>query len=653
MSSTISHGGANEDTAEEESNTESNSSQDNIRSDDESLNNKCMDDDAVPDDPSEHQEQVGAANETTPSDTTEQGNSGESPAGEDRSGSTLDPADNMNAEIAHDDSEQQHQQEDTAASQGDENSVEVAANIKEFLDKHEGWRICTAILKQETAGEPQGRPMILQAMKKSKQVELHSLKTESRNGQVGTVVGYSIGKDRFAVKVDDNDFALRAKNLRVVEPTDDDSSKDDAGTNQVPLSVDNLVEALFRPGMLFLGNIHIPGLTGQRQEYRLVVSSTSTEDEMGRPTGILARHKAYDDEQFVWIKVDKSNPDADDMKLSIRYADGETQCNGTWNMEKAQFEGTVRQLLPTEDGGSIYYAQDQVTHTFTLSPTTSLYPNGIASSHDTEHGGDADDDGTRERRWEQDLVSPATKSIAELRHEADQLSFELVHQFRNVSSCLGAFTMDRIQGVLFNIVDQLMTQTAWRELLVADSLSAEKSCASLRRWAELLDSLSFVSVEERTDILASLQEKGVTRAFAHKESDELKEGARDLFEAWRVFSAITRSNNRPDAEDMTRILVMCTRLERNFTRFDEALRRAEVRLTDAAIRRWMVSQSNQTGDRDESLCTICHVELEEEEADDDSNILCLPCSHSFHDDCLREWLHHHSQCPVCRLELQS
>jgi E3 ubiquitin-protein ligase RNF115/126 len=30
----------------------------------------------------------------------------------------------------------------------------------------------------------------------------------------------------------------------------------------------------------------------------------------------------------------------------------------------------------------------------------------------------------------------------------------------------------------------------------------------------------------------------------------------------------------------------------------------------------------------------------------------LPCSHRFHDECLREWLRHHSQCPVCRLELR-
>ena len=147
-------------------------------------------------------------------------------------------------------------------------------------------------------------------------------------------------------------------------------------TIPLPLSLDNLVNALFRKGMLFKGIISIPGLVGQRREYQLVVESSCVMDEMGRSAGILARHKAYDDEQYVFIQVDKSS----DCNLSIRFADGETQCNGTWNMEKGMFEGSVRQLIPTEDGGSIYYAQDKVTHTFTLAPTTAMYPNGIAAS---------------------------------------------------------------------------------------------------------------------------------------------------------------------------------------------------------------------------------------------------------------------------------
>jgi len=537
-------------------------------------------------------------------------------------------------------------------------TIEIANNnIQQFLAQHERWRTHVAILEKETTAA-EGRPNILAAMYNDKQVILHSLKTRERNGQIGKVVLFSSERDRFQVRVDSTLLYLRALNLDILEKVEKEVKKEQ-------MTSDKLVESLFRPGMLFVGTIQIPGLQGPpgRKEYQLCVDSCSTMDEMGQPTGILARHNAYDDEQFVWIQVEKEASD-DETFLSIRYADGETQCRGKWNCMRCQFEGTVRQLLPTEDGGSIYHTLDEVTHTFTLCPSTALYPNGIASILDTGEGGmkERKVDGEIKElhlRWEQDLQSDLTKSIAKHRRETYQFSLEVVDQFRQVSRSIDSWREhgheDSNSEEIQNLMLRLVIFVSWRDMLIAESLAAEKTCAKFRRWAHLLDSTSFASVEERTAILANLQDGKVTRTLAHAESDERKESSRDIFEAWATLSSLfSRSATRPNSEDMTRILIMCTRLDRNFARFDGALRRAQERLTDADIGQWIVPLPSRTdgGTGGETLCTICHVELEEEDIVGDGQVLCLPCSHSFHNDCLRKWLHHHSQCPVCRLELR-
>lgn len=49
-------------------------------------------------------------------------------------------------------------------------------------------------------------------------------------------------------------------------------------------------------------------------------------------------------------------------------------------------------------------------------------------------------------------------------------------------------------------------------------------------------------------------------------------------------------------------------------------------------------------------CSICTDAFENEESSNAPRV--LPCSHVFHQNCLSRWLENHSNCPVCRYELQ-
>ena len=51
----------------------------------------------------------------------------------------------------------------------------------------------------------------------------------------------------------------------------------------------------------------------------------------------------------------------------------------------------------------------------------------------------------------------------------------------------------------------------------------------------------------------------------------------------------------------------------------------------------------KTEDDNSTMCTIC-----QDEYQDDTDVLCLPCTHLFHETCIKSWLGKSTQCPNCR-----
>jgi hypothetical protein len=51
---------------------------------------------------------------------------------------------------------------------------------------------------------------------------------------------------------------------------------------------------------------------------------------------------------------------------------------------------------------------------------------------------------------------------------------------------------------------------------------------------------------------------------------------------------------------------------------------------------------------EEPSCSICLGEYEEGE-----DLVCLPCKHLYHEDCISSWCSNHIRCPLCNLDLES
>ena len=52
-------------------------------------------------------------------------------------------------------------------------------------------------------------------------------------------------------------------------------------------------------------------------------------------------------------------------------------------------------------------------------------------------------------------------------------------------------------------------------------------------------------------------------------------------------------------------------------------------------------------EEEEEQCAVCRVELEVGE-----EAATLPCRHSYHEECIRQWLERAKSCPVCNAELE-
>lgn len=60
------------------------------------------------------------------------------------------------------------------------------------------------------------------------------------------------------------------------------------------------------------------------------------------------------------------------------------------------------------------------------------------------------------------------------------------------------------------------------------------------------------------------------------------------------------------------------------------------------------SKAPHSKEEDEPHCSICLGEYEEGE-----NLVCLPCKHVYHEDCVSSWCSNHTRCPLCNFDLES
>ena len=54
-----------------------------------------------------------------------------------------------------------------------------------------------------------------------------------------------------------------------------------------------------------------------------------------------------------------------------------------------------------------------------------------------------------------------------------------------------------------------------------------------------------------------------------------------------------------------------------------------------------------SNDDDKTQCKICLTDF-----DDDDRLRALPCTHSFHQQCIDKWLETKAECPICKLQIQ-
>ncbi|XP_010315798.2 uncharacterized protein [Solanum lycopersicum] len=60
-----------------------------------------------------------------------------------------------------------------------------------------------------------------------------------------------------------------------------------------------------------------------------------------------------------------------------------------------------------------------------------------------------------------------------------------------------------------------------------------------------------------------------------------------------------------------------------------------------------IDEENTTDDK----CMVCLEELVKKEREGDNEIVSMPCSHTFHGECITKWLETSHYCPICRFEM--
>jgi hypothetical protein len=505
-------------------------------------------------------------------------------------------------------------------------------------------------------------------------VELRGLASkQAYNGLLGRAEGYIPDKDRFRV-VDIGGGGsgtgpaanVRTQNLTGAAPPPPPVS--------AAAAADAVRASFFRPGMRYFGTIQIPGdagyssgdVIGCRQTYELTilgdVSSCVSEHIGSQIEGVLgpvicARHRAYEDEQYVFITLTDvgtgggghagaaaagraedpipASEQAPGVGFTMQYSDAETTCEGRWDPCGRVFRGTVSQKV--HSGEKIFVAADPVTHTF------DLYPCHHLESHESH--------------------APCTEIDSS---DCCALSRHRTATTEALENCLHRF-QDMIGNVSPNSITDmgdfsvyLRDHVRWKILLDAASLLAEKSCAYIRLVTAFIDALVFATPAARALQLQSLGAQGLSRAKVHARCDQAFTLVAQTLTWWY------RIHPR-QVDSATPAHVARYRLDKSYEQFSEALSSATVRLTAATLDTFARAaatalEKQETCEKVEGSgvevesCCFCMEKLVYGGSSGVGEVgdfpLVLPCSHSFHGACIRSWLRFHAQCPMCRVVLK-
>lgn len=211
--------------------------------------------------------------------------------------------------------------------------------------------------------------------------------------------------------------------------------------------------------------------------------------------------------------------------------------------------------------------------------------------------------------------------------------------------------------------DQLAV-ISWDRLLQAASIQAERTCATFRRRSALLDGLTFQSDEYKYQVLSDLRANGLTLSSSHNEWDHCIQMGRTVALGWSWFergswgcferSAVVGKRCVHVLFQMHSRLGVCHEL------LEKSFRSADARISIAkleSLKQVRCGDKLNDDDSEELLCGVCQCDIYEKDGEEDEDnkeasvVVTLPCSHSFHWDCIREWLHDHSKCPICRVDL--
>ncbi len=340
--------------------------------------------------------------------------------------------------------------------------------------------------------------------------------------------------------------------------------------------------------------------------------------------------------------------------MEIEYSDGETVCRGKWNPALFRWEGRVYQRLHVNDG--VYHSSDMSTHVFTLYPCTFRFPFG---------GEEGTVDPTRRPSMSslvRDVLSGDTRAMTDHRSKTmnarsaslaryDELyrgmnitdgDIRALHRYcenedGDVGHANADIRLDERQRLMLKLRD-----CDWAEMFNESVLLGECLCAEFRRRSSMLDDATFETFEDRERFATRWGGGKMDIVAAHASWDEWGKTFQRALAVVYLFADY----------NFARIFQIRHRIIANFECFDGAYRRASARLPRGDLIKYEVPRVR--GGLINHACIICQSSLLEHLDDgneSDTRIYQLPCSHYFHEGCVKKWLHDHPSCPVCRYNL--